>query len=279
MGTIRKKMLYCLFMMPVLVQAQDILVKKDGSRIQSKVLEIGNNEVLYKEWNNQQGETFAIETDDLYRVEFQNGEREVFSEDKAEKEAFLGTGINTDFTEKDENGNRSPNTNNETLNDQWDGDLTFISYNGEFEHADKGSFGIGAHFLRFAGSPIGMSLSGNGIYNLGTKKWLDSKAGCSLSFGLNFSQPLSKAILLYAPLCATSTFYSYDVPGKTIHTNKKDYTTTETKHKTYWGMSLIPSIAIRSGKFVLSAGWMLSYSFETKKFDTKAFIISIAIFS
>lgn len=33
--------------------AQDVIVKKDGSTILSKVIEIGTTEVKYKKWNNQ----------------------------------------------------------------------------------------------------------------------------------------------------------------------------------------------------------------------------------
>lgn len=73
-----KWVMCCLLLIPAHLQAQDIIFKKDGGQIKSKVLEISSEEILYKDWDNQQGETFAIEIDELLRVEFQNGEKEIF---------------------------------------------------------------------------------------------------------------------------------------------------------------------------------------------------------
>lgn len=62
--------------------AQDMIVKKDGSIIQSKVQKIGTQEVEYKKWTNQDGPTYSIAISDILAINYQNGEKETF-ENKA----------------------------------------------------------------------------------------------------------------------------------------------------------------------------------------------------
>lgn len=58
--------------------AQDIIVKKDGSIIQSRVQKIGTQEVEYKKWTNQDGPTYSIAISDILAINYQNGEKETF---------------------------------------------------------------------------------------------------------------------------------------------------------------------------------------------------------
>lgn len=58
--------------------AQDIIVKKDGSTIISKVYEIGNSYVKYKKYTNQQGPIYSIDSSDIMRINYENGEIENF---------------------------------------------------------------------------------------------------------------------------------------------------------------------------------------------------------
>ena len=59
--------------------AQDVIVKKDGSTILSKVIEIGQSEVKYKKHSNPEGPTYTIKISDLLSINYQNGEKEDFS--------------------------------------------------------------------------------------------------------------------------------------------------------------------------------------------------------
>ena len=56
--------------------AQDIIVKKDGSTIMSKVLEIGTSEIKYKKFSNQQGPIYTIARSDVMAINYENGEKE-----------------------------------------------------------------------------------------------------------------------------------------------------------------------------------------------------------
>lgn len=61
------------------VYAQDVIVKKDGSTILSKVLEVNPNDVKYKKFSNQNGPTYTIDKSELMSINYQNGEHENFN--------------------------------------------------------------------------------------------------------------------------------------------------------------------------------------------------------
>lgn len=65
--------------------AQDVIVKKDGSTILSKVIEIGTTEVKYKKWNNQNGPNYTISKSEVQAINYENGEKETFSEVETSK--------------------------------------------------------------------------------------------------------------------------------------------------------------------------------------------------
>lgn len=60
--------------------AQDVIVKKDGSTILSKVIEIGTTEVKYKKWNNQNGPNYTILKSDVQAINYENGVKDTFSD-------------------------------------------------------------------------------------------------------------------------------------------------------------------------------------------------------
>ena len=62
----------------MLAMAQDVIVKKDGSTILSKVLEVTSSEVKYKKFSNQEGPTYTIEVSELQAINYQNGEKDSF---------------------------------------------------------------------------------------------------------------------------------------------------------------------------------------------------------
>lgn len=79
-----KKLLSLLVMltMSISIYAQDVIVKKDGTTIMVKVLTVGTTTVEYKKWSNQDGPTYVIEKKELLSINYANGEKEVFSEQK-----------------------------------------------------------------------------------------------------------------------------------------------------------------------------------------------------
>lgn len=62
------------------VSAQDVIVKKDGSTIICRVVEINQTNVVYKKWSNQQGPNYVIAKVEVASVNYENGEKDVFEE-------------------------------------------------------------------------------------------------------------------------------------------------------------------------------------------------------
>ena len=65
----------------ITASAQDVIVKKDGSTILSKVIEIGTTEVKYKKWNNLNGPNYTISKSEVQTINYENGEKETFDEE------------------------------------------------------------------------------------------------------------------------------------------------------------------------------------------------------
>ena len=59
--------------------AQDIILKQDGSEIKSKVLEITDQQVKYKEFDFQSGPIRNINISEVFMITYENGKREVFN--------------------------------------------------------------------------------------------------------------------------------------------------------------------------------------------------------
>lgn len=74
-------------MTAVCTSAQDMIVKKDGTVIQAKVMKVGTSEVDYKKWSNQDGPQYSIAVADILAINYQNGEKETFENVSAQPEA------------------------------------------------------------------------------------------------------------------------------------------------------------------------------------------------
>ena len=58
--------------------AQDVIVKKDGSTILAKVLEVTSTEVKYKKHTNLEGPTYTVSKTEIQSINYENGEKDVF---------------------------------------------------------------------------------------------------------------------------------------------------------------------------------------------------------
>jgi len=73
----------CVFAATLSANAQDLIVKKDGSVIQAKVISIGEKEIEYKRSDYMEGPTISIEKDVVLSITYANGMKEVFENAKA----------------------------------------------------------------------------------------------------------------------------------------------------------------------------------------------------
>jgi hypothetical protein len=65
--------------------AQDVIRLKSGNDIRGKVVEISNSEVKYKKEKNHEGPVYVIPKKEIYRIQFRNGEREIFDTEFAQE--------------------------------------------------------------------------------------------------------------------------------------------------------------------------------------------------
>lgn len=68
-----------IFLVALNANAQDVIVKNDGSTILSKVLEVNQNDIKYKKFSNQDGPTYTINKLEIMSINYENGEKDVFS--------------------------------------------------------------------------------------------------------------------------------------------------------------------------------------------------------
>jgi len=58
--------------------AQDTIVLKNGKEQTSKILEITNNEISYKNWSNINGPVYRVNKSEISIIKYQNGTRDIF---------------------------------------------------------------------------------------------------------------------------------------------------------------------------------------------------------
>lgn len=62
-----------------IADAQDVIVKKDGTTIESKVTKITSMEVEYKKWSNIDGPVYTIDKEEVAQIKYQNGDIEDYT--------------------------------------------------------------------------------------------------------------------------------------------------------------------------------------------------------
>lgn len=70
------------------VSAQDVIVKKDGTTILSKVVEVGSSEIKYKKHSHQDGPTYSLSASEILSINYENGEKEIIEAKDRPNELF-----------------------------------------------------------------------------------------------------------------------------------------------------------------------------------------------
>ena len=73
-----------LFFASLITMAQDVIVKKDGSTLLSKVVEINDVDIKYRKWSNLEGPVYSVNKSDVLSINYQNGEIDKFIVEKEE---------------------------------------------------------------------------------------------------------------------------------------------------------------------------------------------------
>lgn len=62
------------------VQAQDVIVKKDGSTVICRVIELNATEIVYKKWNDLNGANYIMDRSLASVINYENGKKETLGE-------------------------------------------------------------------------------------------------------------------------------------------------------------------------------------------------------
>ena len=62
--------------------AQDVIIKRNDSKIDAKIIEVQRNEIRYKKFTNPDGPYYTISKKDVAEIRYQNGEVESFLEER-----------------------------------------------------------------------------------------------------------------------------------------------------------------------------------------------------
>jgi len=75
-----KNVILILFLVGVFynIKAQDIIFKKNGDEIKSKVMEVSSDVIKYKRFDNISGPLYSIKTKEVFMVKYENGTKDVF---------------------------------------------------------------------------------------------------------------------------------------------------------------------------------------------------------
>ena len=64
---------------PMLCFSQDIITLKSGEQIRSKIIEVGQTEVRYKKYDNQNGPVYVTSKSDITSMKYENGSEDTFN--------------------------------------------------------------------------------------------------------------------------------------------------------------------------------------------------------
>ena len=59
--------------------AQDVIVKKNGSTVLCRIIEVNSSEVVYKKWTNLKGSNYVMERSDVSAINYENGKKDLLS--------------------------------------------------------------------------------------------------------------------------------------------------------------------------------------------------------
>ena len=84
-------MLSIAIMFTSLISGQDVITKRDGNELNTKVVEIGVSEIKYKKFDNLDGPDYVCLKSDIFMIKFENGSKEVFGNTAPVQTAYTTT--------------------------------------------------------------------------------------------------------------------------------------------------------------------------------------------
>ena len=76
--------------------AQDVIVTTDSKKIEAKIVEVSSQQVKYLDFNNQEGPTFVLSTDEIAAIIFSNGQVKVY-EHNTPKSVVVQSNVKSEY--------------------------------------------------------------------------------------------------------------------------------------------------------------------------------------
>lgn len=76
----KQLLVFLLLLCSASVSAQDVIVKKDGSTVVCRVVELTESEIVYKKWSDLNGSNYVMERSAASAINYQNGKKVNLSE-------------------------------------------------------------------------------------------------------------------------------------------------------------------------------------------------------
>lgn len=76
----KKLLLFTLLLLATQMSAQDVIVKKDGTTVICRVVEVTKSEIVYKKWSDLNGSNYVMERSAASAINYQNGKKVDLSE-------------------------------------------------------------------------------------------------------------------------------------------------------------------------------------------------------
>ena len=89
------------FTFNTMIISQDIIIYKDGTELESKVLKVGKTEITYKKYSNLSGPEYTEEKNNIFMIKYENGSKDIFKNNTE----------NNNTTQKTENNKQENNCN------------------------------------------------------------------------------------------------------------------------------------------------------------------------
>ena len=70
--------------------SQDKIYRNNGKIVEAKIIEIGSNEIKYREFSNPDGPIYVLESDRIKKIVFQNGKEQKFEDNLKDPERYAG---------------------------------------------------------------------------------------------------------------------------------------------------------------------------------------------
>lgn len=126
----KKKYLFIIILfIPHILSAQDIIVKKDGSTILSKVTKVGDKEVEYKKFNSTSDRIYSLSTSEIMAINYEDGDRDVFGESDSTSNHKAGNATEANDEQSSDNApeliNLPPAANNQQLIAYYNSEVSF----------------------------------------------------------------------------------------------------------------------------------------------------------